>query len=112
MKSPVSLPIALALVGASLFPRVVAGQPAPAEPLPQVEIYGTLVPFLDYGHTTGATAPGQYMPIGTTGTAKDGPSLVAAAGYTGVNQSSRGVMDPSSSDIGFRGGVELMPNLS
>jgi predicted porin len=99
-------------VGASLFPRVVAGQPAPDEPIPLVEIYGTLVPFLEYGHTKGATAPGQYMPVGTMGTAKDGPSLVPAAAYTGINQSSRGVMDPSTSNIGFRGGVELMPNLS
>jgi predicted porin len=106
MKSPVSLPVALALVGASLFPRVVAGQPAPAEPIPLVEIYGTLVPFLEYGHTTGATAPGMYTP-GTTG-----PSQVAAAAYTGVNQPGRAAMDPSTSNIGFRGGIELMPNLS
>jgi predicted porin len=111
MKSPVSLPVALALVGASLFPRVVAGQPAP-EPIPLVEIYGTLVPFLEYGHTTGATAPGQYMPNGTTGPAMNGPNQVAAAAYTGLNQPARGVLDPSTSNIGFRGGVELMPNLS
>src|SRR5215475_11833314 len=112
MKSPVSLPVALAVVGASLFPRVVAGQPAPEEPIPLVEIYGTLDPFLEYGHTTGATAPGQYMPAGTMGTATNGPNQVAAAAYTGLNQQSRGVMDPSTSNIGFRGGVELMPNLS
>lgn len=112
MKSPVSLPVALALVGASLFPRVVAGQPAPEEPIPLVEIYGTLVSFLEYGHTTGATAPGQYMPTGATGPAMNGPNQVAAAAYTGINQSARGVLDPGISNIGFRGGIELMPNLS
>src|SRR5215475_11017738 len=99
MKSPVSLPVALAFVGASLFLRVVAGQPAPGEPIPLVEIYGMLVPFLQYGHTTGATAA---YPL----SAPSPPSQVA---YTGVNQPGRGVMDPSTSNIGFRGGVELMP---
>jgi len=83
---------------------VVAGQPAPDEPIPLVEIYGTLVPFLEYGHTTGATAAGRYMPNVT------GASQVAT--YTGVNLSSRAAMDPSTSNIGFRGGVELMRNLS
>jgi predicted porin len=112
MKSPVSLPVALAVVGASLFPRVVAGQPAPQEPIPLVEIYGTLVPFLEYGHTKGATAPGRYMPTGATGTLTNGPNQVATAAYTGINQPSRGVLDPSTSNIGFRGGVELMSNLS
>jgi len=106
MKSPVSLPVALALVGASLFPRAVAAQPAPEEPIPLVEIYGTLVPFLEYGHTTGATGAGKYIP-GMTGA-----SQVGAAAYTGVSQPARGVMDPGTSNIGFRGGVELMPNLS
>lgn len=106
MKLPVSLPVALALVGASLFPRLVAAQPAPEEPIPLIEIYGTLVPFLEYGHTTGATTAGMYTPNMT------GASQVPAAAYTGANLSSRGIMDPSTSNIGFRGGVEVMPNLS
>lgn len=106
MKSPVSLPVVLALAGASLFPRVVAGQPAPEEPIPLVEIYGTLVPFLEVAHTTGATPMGMFMPNTT------GASQVGAAAYTGINSPTRGVMDPSTSNIGFRGGVELMNNLS
>jgi predicted porin len=93
-------------VGASLFPRVVAGQPAPEEPIPLVEIYGTLVPFLEYAHTKGATPMGMFAPNTT------GASQVAAGAYTGVNSPARGVMDPSTSNIGFRGGVELMKNLS
>src|SRR4051812_48471568 len=105
MKSPVSLPVALALVGASLFPRVVAGQPAPEEPIPLVEIYGTLVPFLEYAHTTGATPANKYMPGMTSA------NQVGAAAYTGINSPGRGVMDPATSNIGFRGGVELMHNL-
>src|SRR5215475_6893741 len=106
MKSPVSLPVVLALAGASLFPRVVAGQPAPEEPMPLVEIYGTLLPFLEVAHTTGATAPGMFTPNMT------GASQVGAAAYTGINSPARGVMDPGTSNIGFRGGIELMPNLS
>jgi predicted porin len=109
MKSPVSLPVVLALVGASVFPRVVAGQPAPAEPIPLVEIYGTLVPFLEYAHSTGATAAGMYTP-GTTG-ASQVPAMGAGT-YTGINQPARALIDPGTSNIGFRGGVELMPNLS
>src|SRR3954469_15346526 len=106
MKSPVSLPVALALVGASLFPRVVAGQPAPEEPIPLVEIYGTLVPIPEYGHPKGATAPGAHTP------GMNAASQTGAMAYTGVNLPGRGAMDPGTSNIGFRGGVELMPNLS
>jgi predicted porin len=105
MKSPVSLHVVVALMGASLLPRTVAAQPAPdAEPIPLVEVYGTLVPFLSYGHTTSATPVGSHVPNTT------GPSQVAT--YSGVNLSARGNMDPSTTNIGFRGGVELMPNLS
>lgn len=105
MKSPFSLHVVVALVGASVVPRLVAGQPAPPpEPIPLVEIYGTVVPFLEVAHTTSATPPNHIMPD------VDGASQVA--NYTGVNLPARGVMDPGVTNIGFRGGVELLPNLS
>lgn len=103
MKSPVSLHVALVIAGSSMVPRAVAAQPAP-EPIPLVEIYGTLVPFLEYAHTTSATPAGSHMP------GVDGPSQVAT--YSGVNLPARGIMDPGITNIGFRGGIELMPNLS
>ena len=107
MKSPVSLHVVVAVLGASLFPRIVAGQPAdapPPDPIPLVEVYGTLVPFLEVGHTTSATPPGHYMP-NVNGAAQ-------VANYSGVNLPARGNMDPSTTNIGFRGGIEVMPNLS
>jgi predicted porin len=104
MKLPVSLPVVLVVAG-SIAPRMTSAQPAP-DPIPLVEVYGTIVPFLEYGHTKGATAPGLHTP------ATDGPSQVAAGAYTGVNLPLRGIMDPSTTNIGFRGGVELFPGLS
>ncbi|TMQ10978.1 MAG: porin [Deltaproteobacteria bacterium] len=108
MKSPVSLHVVLFAAGAILFPRVVAGQPAtpPPDPVPLLEVYGTLVPFLEYIHTTSAT------PIQSPTAVANGASQVAAAAYTGVNLPARFRMDPATSNIGFRGGLELMPNLS
>jgi predicted porin len=113
MKSPVSLYLVLAIAGGSLLSRTAAAQPAPApagpgsgEPIPLVEIYGTVVPFLEYGHTTSASptlTPTNIMPA-------DRASQVAT--YSGVNLPARGIMDPSTTNIGFRGGIELMPNLS
>jgi predicted porin len=96
-------------MGASLLPRAVAGQPAPEpppppDPIPLVEVYGSLVPFLEYGHTTSATPAGSHV------AGMEAASQVAA--YSGVNLPARGVLDPSTTNIGFRGGIELMPNLS
>jgi hypothetical protein len=104
MKSPVLLPVVLVVAG-SIIPRMAAAQPAP-DPTPLVEIYGTLVPFLEYGHTKSATKAGSHAPN------TNGPSQVSVAGYTGVNLPARGIMDPGTTNIGFRGGVELFPNLS
>lgn len=107
MKSPVFLPVALVIAGASVVPRVAAAQSAPPpEPTPLVEVYGTLVPWLEYIHTTSAT------PVQSPTAVMNGPSQVAAAAYTGVNLPGRFRMDPATSNIGFRGGLELMPNLS
>lgn len=106
MKSPVSLYLVLVIAGWSMVPRGAAAQPAPAppDPIPLVEIYGTIVPFLEYAHTTSATPTGSHI------AGMNAASQVAA--YSGVNLASRGVMDPSTTNIGFRGGVELMPSLS
>src|ERR1041385_2676784 len=106
MKSSVSLRIVL-ITAASLLPSVVAAQPAPPppDPTPLVEIYGTLVPFLEYIQTSSATnGAGTHTP------GVDGASQVAA--YPGVNLPARFRMDPATSNIGFRGGLELLPNLS
>jgi hypothetical protein len=106
MKSPVSLHVVLAIAGWSMLSRTADAQPAPApaDPIPLVEVYGTLVPFLEYGHTTSATPAGSHMP------GVNGASQVAT--YSGINLPARGIMDPSTTNIGFRGGVELMPGLS
>jgi len=108
MKSPVLLHVVLATAGLTMVSRVAAAQPAPPppDPIPLVEIYGTLVPFLEYGHTTSASptlTPMNIMPANRA-------SQVAT--YSGINLPARGIMDPSTTNIGFRGGVELMPNLS
>jgi predicted porin len=64
---------------------------------PKAEIYGYLLPFLEYARTTGATAPG------FTG----GASQVPAAAYTGVNDPARFRMTAGTSAIGFRGSWEF-----
>ena len=107
MKSPVSLHIALAVAGSSLIPQAVAAQPAPAapaaEPIPLVEVYGTLFPFLESARSTGATTPA-LIP-GMTGASQ-------VATYPGLNQPGRLRMDAGTTNFGLRGGVEIMHNLS
>ena len=106
MKLRVSLHLALAVAGLTWLSGPVAAQPAtPTEPIPTFEIYGTLVPFTEVARSTGATEPG-------SADAMNGATQVAAAAYTGLNVQGRGIMDPSTSNIGFRGGVELMHDLS
>jgi len=100
MKLPVTRNIALAVVGLSSLSRPGLADPPP-EPPPLIEIYGTILPFLEVSHTTGATAPG------TTGA-----SQVAPAAYTGANARVRNRMDMGTSNLGFRGGVELVHDLS
>jgi predicted porin len=104
MKLPVSLHVALAVAGLSWLSSPVSAQPAPApaDPIPTFEIYGTLVPFLEATRTTGATEPG----------AATGVTQVSAATYSGANIQGRGVLDPSTSNLGFRGGIDLMTDLA
>jgi len=108
MKLPVSLNVVLATAGLSWLSLPVAAQPAPgANPAPPAaeqpaatfEIYGTVVPLFYLGRTTGATAAGTM-----------GASQVAA--FSGVNAPARFVLDPGTSNLGFRGGVDLMKNLA
>ncbi|HEX7842476.1 MAG TPA: porin, partial [Kofleriaceae bacterium] len=75
--------------------------PAPDAPQPLVQIYGTLVPFTEYGHTTGATRPGAV-----------GASEVSPMAYTGINAPARSRMEVGTSDLGFRGGIDLTDNLA
>jgi predicted porin len=104
MKSPVSLNVVLAVAGLGLMSRPASAQtPAPTppeQPPATFEIYGTLVPFFEYARTTGATA------AGTTGGASQSPAP------SGTNAPGRFVMDPSTSNLGFRGGVDLMKGLA
>jgi len=98
--------LAAAAIAAIAPIRRAAAQAAGDAPTPLIEIYGTLVPFLEYGHTTGATTAAMATP-GTSGA-----SQVAAMAYTGVNQPARFRMDAGTSNLGFRGGLELSPYVS
>lgn len=100
MRLSVSFPAVLAVAGFGGFALEARAQPAPDAPTPLIEVYGTLVPFLEYSHTTGATAPG----------APGRATQVAA--FTGVNAPARFRMDVGTSDIGFRGGIDLTDDLS
>ncbi|HET7504830.1 MAG TPA: porin, partial [Kofleriaceae bacterium] len=102
MKLPVSLHIALAITGASWLARPALAQtPPPDAPTPLFEVYGTLVPFLEYAHTTGATKSG--APVA---------SQVSAMSVNGVNLPLRGRMDVGTSNLGFRGGIDLTDDLA
>jgi len=63
----------------------------------EVEVYGTLVPFVDHAETTGATAT---APAGR-------PTQVAAGAYTGANQPGRERITVGTSNIGFRGSLSI-----
>jgi predicted porin len=68
---------------------------------PDLEIYGSVLPFLEYVGTSGATVPG------FTG----GASQVPAAAYTGTNDPYRFRMTAGTSNIGFRGSLDVVENL-
>jgi predicted porin len=108
MKLPVSLNVVLAAAGLSWLSQPVLAQPAPGasppppapdQPAATFEIYGSLVPILELGRTTGATAAGTM-----------GASQTPVA--SGVNAPARFAIDPGTSAIGFRGGVDLIKNLA
>jgi predicted porin len=72
--------------------------PAPVADKPDMEIYGTLLPFLEYVGTTGAT------PLGTESTA---PNLVPTNSNTGINHDFRFRMTSGTSHFGFRGDLPV-----
>lgn len=99
MKLPVSCYVMLAVAGSSWGSPSAFAQPAPDAPASLFEIYGTLVPFLEYGNTSGATAPGST-----------GATQVAM--YSGLNAPARFRLDMGTSNLGFRGGVDLVRDLA
>jgi len=90
--------IATCLAGACAFPALVFAQAGP------VQIYGTLLPFLDNVQTSGATAPGLSPATG-------GASLVPASAYTGINLPSRNRITSGTSNLGFRGSLPVSGDL-
>lgn len=75
--------------------------PAPLNPpadKPDMEVYGTLLPFLEYVGTTGAT------PLGTESSA---PNLVPTSTNTGINHDFRFRMTSGTSHFGFRGDLPV-----
>jgi predicted porin len=81
------------IAGALLTPAVAAAED------PDLEIYGTLVPFLEYVSTSGATKAGH------TG----GADQVPATAYTGpAHNRPRLRMVANTSNIGFRGGLPIV----
>jgi predicted porin len=81
-------------------PKPVPAEGAPAAPVdkPDMEIYGTLLPFFEYVGTSGAT------PLGTTSPA---PNLVPSGAFTGINHSFRFRMTSGTSHFGFRGDLPI-----
>lgn len=103
MKLPVLLPIVLAVAGSCWLVDPVAAQPAPPPPdaaTPLFEIYGSLVPFVEYGKTSGATRPGST------------PTASQVAMFSGVNAPGRYVLDMGTSNLGFKGGIDVADDLS
>jgi predicted porin len=96
--------VALVFVAAAGWSRSVLAQPPPPGPPPLIEVYGTIVPWLELGQTTGATEPGDVTQGDT------GASQVPMEAYTGTEQPGRFRLDMGTSHLGFRGGLELGPS--
>lgn len=78
----------------------VAPEPAPSKPL--VEIYGTLYPLVENIAATGATgSPPESR-----------PNQLPAPAYTGADQGRRTRLTLGSSNIGFRGSVDVTGSFS
>ncbi|BDU78140.1 porin [Mesoterricola sediminis] len=88
----------LPLAGAALLPAIASAQSV------NVQIYGTLLPFLDTARTSGATAPGLSPASG-------GASQVPASAYTGQDLPERRRITSGTSNLGFRGTVPLSDDL-
>ncbi len=57
------------LIAATSGSRIALAQPPPPGPPPLLEVYGTIVPWLELGQTTGATEPGSVIQ-GSTGASR------------------------------------------
>lgn len=66
-----------------------------------VTIYGTFLPFLDNARVTGATGAGLSP-------ANGGATLVPGASYTGAGVSQRFRLSSGTSNIGFKGGLDVL----
>jgi hypothetical protein len=87
---------------AILLALALAALPARAPALDgAVTVYGTLLPFVGNGRVTGAT------PAGLT-PATGGATQVAGAAYTGVNVPQRFQVTTGTSNIGFKGGMDVL----
>jgi hypothetical protein len=79
-------------------PDAVHGAPAAPENKPDLEIYGTLLPFFENVGTSGAT------PLGTQSTA---PQMVPTSTFSGINHDRRFRMTSGTSHFGFRGDLPI-----
>lgn len=69
-----------------------------------VHVYGTFLPLLDNVRASGATAPGLSPDTG-------GAALVPATAYTGATLQNRNRITSGTSNLGFRGSLELSQHL-
>ena len=88
------------LAGACVLPLSLSAQAS------EVQIYGTLLPFVDHIKTSGATQPGLSP-------ANGGATQVAAASYTGDlgNLPARNRMTSGTSNLGFKGSFKVNEDL-
>jgi predicted porin len=83
---------------ASTTPKETGSVPSQAAPAgPSVEIYGSLYPLVESISATDATAP---APV-------ERPNQLPAAAYTGTNQGRRTRLTLGTSNIGFRGTIDI-----
>jgi predicted porin len=99
----IGLTLGLMLAVAFQAQSAAAQAPPAAADAPRIdlEVYGSLLPFLEYVGTSGATEAG-YVGSATQ---------VPAAAYTGIDDPGRLRMTAGTSNIGFRGGLDIVDNL-
>jgi predicted porin len=79
-------------------PAAAQAAPPAAQDGPDLEIYGTLLPFFENVGTSGATKAGTVSPA---------PNLVGNGQFTGINHDRRFRMTSGTSHLGFRGGLPI-----
>lgn len=84
----------LAALGSACFPLRASAEGIKAD----FEVYGTLVPYVEYMDTTG----------GTLASRRGGATQVPVTAYTGFIEPARLRMTQGTSNIGFRGSVDLL----